>query len=801
MADPIYAVDITAYDPTTSTTLTLRYATRGFQTGAADTPAHTLYDERIKQPALLRRDLFGAGTTQGRSRVGYGDLLLANDDGVLDGLAGYAFDGRALTIRRGVKGAAYPSAWTTMLVATMAGVNVDAAAVRVRLRDRQEELDLPLQTTKYLGDNALPAGLEGVDDLKGKPKPVCYGAVKNVAPPQVNTSKLIYQVADGAIQSLDAVYDQGLSLGISPFAWTQVATAFGLATVYGLAYGAGLWVAVGESGKVYTSPDRVTWTSRTSTFGANDVRGIFYNSSNLFVIVGFAGNLATSPDGITWTSRTSSFGADNIWGVTYGNGLWVATGSTQKVATSPDGITWTQRTSGFSAAIVQCAAYGALVYVIGGAGGQLASSTDGITWTLRTVPFTVGQAVQAIVWGNDRFVAVGSAGVIAVSVNGVDWIQRYLGGSAVALSAAVFAFGYYVLGGQGPPNLFVSQDAVSWVPVNPASIGNVYSLAADGSTILAGDGSGASVWSPVTGGGTYANTTELQNDSLAPAAGTYKVYLAGGYFRLGSTPAGLITADVTQGAAASNRTAGQLFTAVLTRAGKTSADWSAADITALDAANASVLGYWTHDETTFAAVIDQVAGSVGAWWGVDRLGVFRVKQFTAPSGTPVLKLTDADLHRPLARVATQDEGGGLPVRTVTVRWGRYWTVQDQDVAGGVSDARRVQLAKAWREVVSAAAAPDPRTIWLLSPDVVEETLLTIQADAQAEATRRQVLRGVARDRWEVVLSLDDETVLVDLGDVVRLTHLRFALTAGKDFRVMTVEPNAAARTLLLHLWG
>jgi len=44
----------------------------------------------------------------------------------------------------------------------------------------------------------------------------------------------------------------------------------------------------------------------------------------------------TSPDGITWTSRTSA--ADNYWyGVTYGNGTFVAvaaSGSGNRVMTS-----------------------------------------------------------------------------------------------------------------------------------------------------------------------------------------------------------------------------------------------------------------------------------------------------------------------------------------------------------------------------------------------------------------------------------------------------------------------------------
>jgi hypothetical protein len=55
----------------------------------------------------------------------------------------------------------------------------------------------------------------------------------------------------------------------------------------------------------------------------------------------------TSPNGITWTSRTSA--ADNEWrGITYGDGLFVAvsiTGTGNRVMTSPDGITWTLGTS------------------------------------------------------------------------------------------------------------------------------------------------------------------------------------------------------------------------------------------------------------------------------------------------------------------------------------------------------------------------------------------------------------------------------------------------------------------------
>ena len=60
---------------------------------------------------------------------------------------------------------------------------------------------------------SLPAGVEGVvGDLAGKPKPLLFGVVTNIAPPCVNTARLIYQVNDGTITSLDDVYDRGVAL-------------------------------------------------------------------------------------------------------------------------------------------------------------------------------------------------------------------------------------------------------------------------------------------------------------------------------------------------------------------------------------------------------------------------------------------------------------------------------------------------------------------------------------------------------------------------------------------------------------
>src|SRR3990167_2558332 len=98
MSKRIYLTELTVYNANIGGTQVLRYSNQGFTTGPAETPANTFYDARLRQPVSVTRDMFDAGATLGRSRVGYGDLILDNGDGELDALLNYAFDGRSLVI-------------------------------------------------------------------------------------------------------------------------------------------------------------------------------------------------------------------------------------------------------------------------------------------------------------------------------------------------------------------------------------------------------------------------------------------------------------------------------------------------------------------------------------------------------------------------------------------------------------------------------------------------------------------------------------------------------------------------------
>ncbi|HXU04986.1 MAG TPA: hypothetical protein VN903_28695 [Polyangia bacterium] len=674
--------------------------------------------------------------------------------------------------------------------------------IRITLRDRQQLVaDYPYQTTKYAGSNVLPAGLEGVADLLGKPKPVCYGVVKNVPAPCVNTSKLIYQVSDSTINSVDAVYDRGIGLHVGLRYVTRVT---GSANDFlSVTYGGGLFVAAGAA--IRTSPDGVTWTARTPSGAATRWAAGYGNG--LYLVAGIttapAYYLETSPDGITWTSRTTSFGTSVIRGIAYGAGVYVAVAQDGKLESSADGITWTARTSGFGTDDIIGVVFALGLFVIVGANGKIATSPDGITWTMRTSGTT--QGLSGVTYGQ-QFVACGGLGVILTSPDGLAWTTRD-SGTTISLYGAAYGDGRYAVTSSTNTGSRFSDDGIVWTnrdnpPISfGVAFGNHCFVVAQSANIVSTEVEAQA----------YASQADLLDDTLAPAAGTFK-YLAdagGSYFRLGSKPDGLVTCDATQGANAAARTAAQIWSNMLLRNPTLgTGDRSATDLTTLDGLNSAVCGDWQGtDETTIGAKADLPAQTVGAGWWNDATGVFRIARLTAPSGTAALTLTQNEIAVPLQRVTPNDPGNGVPNYKITVRYGRYYATLTTDLAGGVDDASRAQFAQEWRDKTESDSGT--LTNHPLSQPIVIESLFSSSTDADTEATRVLALRIVKRDMYDVIVQMNSETMAIDIGSVIALSSPRFGLSViGDDsytyaglFRVLDVAPDAANRQIRYTVWG
>lgn len=187
--------------------VTLRFSSNGYTTTPTDVPASTWYDSRLTNQIRLERRIVGRDGMGGLSSV-FAECEIANADATLDNLTlNYSIDGRPARLYAGRAGDSF-SNFGLVFGGVVQQVAYSFSSIRMSLSDGAAKLDVPIQKTAYLGTG----GNEGGADLAGKPKPKCYGQVFNITPPLVDAANLIYQVHDGAISDVTAVYDRGILL-------------------------------------------------------------------------------------------------------------------------------------------------------------------------------------------------------------------------------------------------------------------------------------------------------------------------------------------------------------------------------------------------------------------------------------------------------------------------------------------------------------------------------------------------------------------------------------------------------------
>lgn len=537
MGNMILLVEIDAYDPAIPGVTTLRYCDgQAYRLRPSETPANALYRPLILDQGWTRVDVFSRPGSYGH--VTPGEVVLADHTGTLGArLVGLRFDGLRIVIRRGQRGAAYPGGYTVILDGTLMGQpTFDRNRITVRPADRAEAMRKPFPSPRYLGNNALPAGLEGVDDLKGRVKPIVLALASNLAPVLVNSAKLLYQ---------------------------------------------------------FHAP--------------------------------------------------------------------------------------------------------------------LAALT-----------------------------------------------------STVAVSA-------------------MRDKGV-----------------------------------PLTSGGTYANTTDLLNDALKPAAGQYKVLATttdGTFVRLGSSPIGQVTGDAAYGNAA-DRTHAQVWKRLLLCMGETSGSISSGDITALDTALAGEIEFAVLSEHEGAALLGQVASSARAACYGDATGLWRLLQWTAPSGSPVATLNALRTIDAQLKDAT-GTGDVAPAYRVTLNYGRNWTVQaDADLGGDKTSPADTVRAPGGRAGLAARAwlAAETRQVDDEDPDIqtahrnaIELTVDSLLADATAAqnfATDTLTLYKADRHMSTQTVRLSAaQLAAIRVGTVVSVVGDRWGYSAGRSMRVAGIQSDQATGRSAISVWG
>jgi uncharacterized delta-60 repeat protein len=189
----------------------------------------------------------------------------------------------------------------------------------------------------------------------------------------------------------------------------------------------------------------------------------------LFVVVAASNKIFTSPDGLAWTQRTSGT-PDALLRLAFGNNTFVASSPTGSIVRSADGMTWTAPATG-PATGVSMVRFANDRFFLGSTTGQLFSSPDGVTWTTLSSGVTTRLTDMAYD-GNGHYAIVGDVGVVRISSNGSTWTAGNVGTVTTNLFSIAVSNGVWVAVGNGGTNnnaLLRSTDfGANWTKTNGA---------------------------------------------------------------------------------------------------------------------------------------------------------------------------------------------------------------------------------------------------------------------------------------------------------------------------------------------
>jgi hypothetical protein len=273
--------------------------------------------------------------------------------------------------------------------------------------------------------------------------------------------------------------------------WTKRTAGTILRPVYGLAYGKGRYVAVGESyglhGQLITSTDGINWSDPITITGDSSatVDSVSFVHDVFIASVESENRIWISQDGLNWSPTSTPYlNFPIVYQTIYANGLFVGAGGSAyygAIVTSYDGTNWLEKTISFASLRSVAYANGQYVVVGGGIqnsqgvnekpGGIILMSPDGTNWT-ELDRVTPSGGLTGVAYGNGRFVAVASDGTVFVSSDGTSWPLPTAPSINTAVNSVVFGNGQFVASGGNV--VWSSVDGISWIrhDINSSVVGS-----------------------------------------------------------------------------------------------------------------------------------------------------------------------------------------------------------------------------------------------------------------------------------------------------------------------------------------
>ncbi len=187
-----------------------------------------------------------------------------------------------------------------------------------------------------------------------------------------------------------------------------------------------IWVSGARDGSILTSPNGVTWTTRTSPFTSSINASIWAERLKLWVLCGdYPWSFATSTDGVNWTGRVSTtLVFEKAMAIEWNGTYFISLGrGSNSIARSTDGSNWL----GLGVQYGNPNRFASISWNGNIFAGTLditttvfISSNNGCNWT-NGANFSTSAVGRSIKWNGSLFAAFGSCNTYLLSSNGINW--------------------------------------------------------------------------------------------------------------------------------------------------------------------------------------------------------------------------------------------------------------------------------------------------------------------------------------------------------------------------------------------
>ncbi len=183
----------------------------------------------------------------------------------------------------------------------------------------------------------------------------------------------------------------------------------------GISYVSPFFVAMSETGGVFTSPDLITWSTSEPISPPGKITR-FYGGIALGEF-GFFTTVLSSSDGLRFEANTVGTAGSGGRTLAFGGGKYLAT-TGMNASVSPNGKDWA---TSILPAIPNATAYGGGKFVAVGRG--IYFSTDGLDWETASTSSLGNFFLKSVTFGNGKFIASGLRGFVVTSTDGETWTQ------------------------------------------------------------------------------------------------------------------------------------------------------------------------------------------------------------------------------------------------------------------------------------------------------------------------------------------------------------------------------------------